>query len=251
MSLAVERFDARSWPASELDPLFEGAFPAYITADQEAKAYIGRVRECFADLNIILVEDDQVPVATGWAVPIGWIGNLAGLPTGYTDTIRRAVEGHEAGERPDTLVICGAIVRPGRTGQGLAAHLLTALRGLAPQAGCQRILAPVRPTLKPAYPLIPIETFAHWTRPDGAPLDPWLRTHWRLGGKIIAAAPRSQTMTGTVAEWETWTGMALPATGDYVIPGGLSILHVDTGEDLGTYTEPNVWVRHSNHHGDL
>jgi hypothetical protein len=51
-------------------------------------------------------------------------------------------------------------------------------------------------------------------------------------------------MTGTAAEWEAWTGMALPATGDYVIPGGLSILHLDTGEGLGTYTEPNVWVRH-------
>jgi hypothetical protein len=42
---------------------------------------------------------------------------------------------------------------------------------------------------------------------------------------------------------QAWTGMALPATGDYVIPG-LSILRLDTGEDLGTYAEPNVWVRH-------
>ena len=244
MALAVERSDARSWADSDLEPLFADAFPAFITADQEAKPYIGRVREWFADLDIIVTEDGQTPVATGWAVPIRWDGSQAGLPTGYTDTLRRAVEGHETGQQPDTLVICGGIVHPGRTGQGLAAHLLTALRGLAPRAGCQKILAPVRPTLKPAYPLTPIETFARWTRPDGAPLDPWLRTHWRLGGAIIATAPRSQTMTGTVAEWESWTGMALPATGDYVIPRGLSILHIDVPEDRGTYTEPNVWVRH-------
>jgi hypothetical protein len=38
--------------------------------------------------------------------------------------------------------------------------------------------------------------------------------------------------------------MALPATGDYVIPRGLSILHIDTEQDRGSYTEPNVWVRH-------
>ena len=75
-----------------------------------------------------------------------------------------------------------------------------------------RVIAPVRPTLKPRYPLSPIEEFARWTRPDGAPLDPWLRTHWRLGARIIATAPRSQTMTGTVAEWQAWTGMAFPAT---------------------------------------
>jgi hypothetical protein len=46
--LAVERLDARSWADAELDPLFEGAFPAFITADQVAKKYIGRVREWFA-----------------------------------------------------------------------------------------------------------------------------------------------------------------------------------------------------------
>ncbi len=244
MSLTVERSDARPWADGDLEPLFEGAFPTFITADQAAKAYVGRVREWFAGLNIIVVEDGQIPVATGWAVPVQWDGSLPGLPDGYTDTLRRAVEAHETGQQPDTLVICGGIVHPDRTGQGLAAHLLTALRSLAPQAGCQKILAPVRPTLKPAYPLIPIETFARWTRPDGAPLDPWLRTHWRLGGTIIATAPRSQTMTGTVAEWEAWTGMALPATGDYVIPRGLSILHIDTEQDRGSYTEPNVWVRH-------
>jgi hypothetical protein len=51
-------------------------------------------------------------------------------------------------------------------------------------------------------------------------------------------------MTGTVREWEAWTGMVFPATGEYVIPGGLSILQIDIGEDSGTYTEPNVWVRH-------
>jgi hypothetical protein len=51
-------------------------------------------------------------------------------------------------------------------------------------------------------------------------------------------------MTGTVSEWESWTGMALPSTGAYVIPCGLSILHIDRDENRGTYVEPNVWVRH-------
>jgi hypothetical protein len=146
--------------------------------------------------------------------------------------------------KPGTFVICGAIVRPGRTGQGLAAQLITALRDPAPQAGCQRVLAPVRPTLKPAYPLTPIDAFARWTRPDGAPRDPRLRTHPRPGGQIIATAPQAQTMTGTVQEWDARTGMLLPATGEHDIPHGLSTLHIDIDEDRGTYTEPNAWVRH-------
>jgi hypothetical protein len=51
-------------------------------------------------------------------------------------------------------------------------------------------------------------------------------------------------MTGTVADWEGWTKMALPATGEYVIPDGLSTLHIDRAADSGTYTEPNVWMQH-------
>jgi hypothetical protein len=244
MTLTAERSDARSRRDDELEPLFGGAFPAFITADQVAKKYIGRVREWFPDLNIILIDEDDVPVATGWGVPIRWNGQVADLPAGYTDTLRRAVESRERGDTPDTLVICGGIVSRDRRGQGLAGELIATLRDLAPAAGLNRVTAPVRPTLKRQYPLTPIETFARWTRPDGAPLDPWLRTHWRLGGQIIATAPRSQTMTGTVEDWQSWTGMPFPSTGEYVIPDGLSTLRMDRETDFGTYTEPNVWVQH-------
>jgi hypothetical protein len=244
MALTVERSDARPWADEQLHPLFEGAFPAFVTADQEVKRYIERVRGWFADLDIILIDEDQAPVATGWAVPITWSGDLGDLPAGYTDTLRRAVEGRERGDRPDTMVMCGGIVSRSRTRQGLAGQLIAALRDLAPGTGLTRVIVPVRPTLKPRYPLTPIETFVSWTRTDGAPLDPWLRTHWRLGGRIIATAPRSQTMTGTVEDWQSWTGMLFPSTGEYVIPDGLSTLQVDLEHDRGTYVEPNVWVRH-------
>lgn len=160
-----------------------------------------------------------------------WSGEISDLPDCYTDTLRRAVEGRERADEPDTLVIRGGIVSPARTGQGVAAELLVALRERATTAGWRRVVAPVRPTLKPRYPLTPIEEFARWTRPDGAPLDPWLRTHWRLGGRIIATAPRSQTMTGTVEEWQAWTGVAFPSTGEYVIPEGLSTLQIDREAD--------------------
>jgi GNAT superfamily N-acetyltransferase len=244
MTLAVERFDARPWSEEQLEPLFGGGFPEFISADQVVKEYIGRVREWFADLSIILLDTGDAPVAAGWGVPIRWSGDVGDLPAGYTDTLIRAVEGRERADEPDTLVICGGVVARARTGQGISAELITALRELATPAGWPRVIAPVRPTLKPRYPLTPIEEFARWTQPDGAPLDPWLRTHWRLGARIIATAPRAQTMTGTVEEWQAWTGLALPSTGEYVIPDGLSILHVDREADLGTYTEPNVWMQH-------
>jgi hypothetical protein len=170
---------------------------------------------------------------------------MADLPTGYTDSIVRAVEGHEQHVEPDTLVICGAVVLPDLKGKGLAGEVLLALRQLAGEAGWPRVIAPVRPTLKARYPVTPIETYISWTRHDGAPLDPWIRTHWRLGARILRAAPESQTMTGTVAEWERWTGLVFPDSGDYVIPGGLTVLSIDKAADLGTYVEPNVWMQHN------
>ena len=234
----------RPRPEEQLARLFADGWPAFITADQEAKRHIGRVRELFGDLELVLVGPDDVLVAAGWSVPLRWNGAPAELPGGYTDSLARAVRGHDRGEPPDTLVIAAAQVHPELRGRGIAGELLSALAGLADGNGWVRVIAPVRPTLKTRYPLTPIDRFASWTRADGAPLDPWLRTHWRLGARIIATAPRSQTMTGTVAEWERWCEMVFPESGDYVIPDGLATLHIDRDADQGTYVEPNVWLQH-------
>lgn len=244
MSLIVERFDVRTWPDDQLEALFAGAFPAFITADQVAKLYIDRVRNWFPQFNMMLIGEDAIPVATGWGVPITWNGEVEDLPTGYTDSTKRAVEVHEAGQEPDTFVICGAIVNRSLAGKGFSSELITALCDVAKEGGLERVIAPVRPTMKSRHPVMSIDTYVQQLRPDGAPVDPWLRTHWRIGGRILTTAPASQTMTGTVAEWQEWAGRDFPATGDYVIAGGLSILQIDLARDEGVYVEPNVWIQH-------
>lgn len=244
IAVTVERTDAREWSDEQMQDLFSDGFPGFIVADKLAARYIDRVRAMFPEWNLTLVDAEQQPVAGGWGIPIRWDGTVADLPLGYTDATIRAVEGREQGVTPDTFVICAAIVAGRLQGKGLAGRLLATLRDAAVTAGLERVIAPVRPVLKQRYPLIPAETFMTWTRPDGLSLDPWLRTHQRLGATILAVAPESQAMTGTVAEWEEWTGLAMPSTGDYVIPQGLSVLHVDREADLGRYAEPNIWLRH-------
>jgi GNAT superfamily N-acetyltransferase len=233
----------RPRPADQMDRLFAGGWPEFIFHDQDTERYIGRVRELFSDLELVLLDGEEI-VAAGWAVPLRWTGEINDLPSGYNDSLARAVATHEAGERPDTLAILAAQVRVDHQGRGVAGELLLALRNLAGQSGWPRVICPVRPTLKARYPLTPIERYIEWTRPDGAPLDPWIRTHWRLGARVLAPAPRSQVITGTVEEWQTWTGMAFPDSGDYIIPDGLNTLRIDRGTDQGCYVEPNVWVQH-------
>jgi GNAT superfamily N-acetyltransferase len=158
----------------------------------------------------------------------------------------RAATGHENSVPPDTLCILGAAVRPDRRGSGLAGKALAALRERAAAAGLQRVIAPVRPTLKSRYPLTPMENYASWTRHDGFHLDPWVRTHQRLGATILGpSGPHSQAITGTVAEWEDWTKLAFPETGQYVVPDALDLVQIDCQRDRGTYFETSLWMRHA------
>ena len=67
----------------------------------------------------------------------------------------------------------------------------------------------------------------------------------RMGGKITAPIPESMRITGTVTDWEAWTSMAFPESGEYVFPSGLTTMSIDRESDLGSYWEPNVWIVHA------
>jgi len=62
---------------------------------------------------------------------------------------------------------------------------------------------------------------------------------------MAKVCPRSMRITGTIAEWEQWAGMAFPESGAYVVPGALVPVEIDRAADLGVYVEPNVWVVHN------
>ncbi|MGI5485427.1 GNAT family N-acetyltransferase [Microtetraspora malaysiensis] len=228
----------------QANKIFSADWPEFIFHDPVADQYMGRVREFFEDMSLLLVDGDDQIVAGGWGVPVRWDGTADKLPGGYDDALRQAVELHENGGRPDTLVIAAAQVRRDLQGQGLAAQMLRRLADAGEQAGLTRVIAPVRPTLKARYPLTPMGRFMTWTRPDGAPLDPWLRTHQRMGAHMLCPAERSMVMTGSVADWENWVGMAFPDSGSYVVPGALALVVIDQVHDLGELIEPNVWVQH-------
>lgn len=221
-----------------------GVWPEFIFHDPLVASYIERVEAYFPRYDVLLLARGEV-VAGGWGVPLLWNGTAAALPDGgYDGAMVRAVEGHENSVEPDTLCVMAAAVKPGHQGTGLAGRVLTALRERAVSDGLRRVIAPVRPALKARYPLTPMSQFARWARGDGLHLDPWIRTHQRLGARILRPAPRSMLITGTVAEWEDWAKMAFPQTGRYVVPDALDLVRIDRAADRGTYAETNLWMRH-------
>ncbi len=220
------------------DRLSQRTFPEYMHHNQSGPLYWSRLYEKYPDFQLALLDGDEL-VAELHSLPAAWDGSLDDLPPGWDDIFPRAFESRRA---PTALFALAISVLPERQGARLSSRMINAMRDAGRQAGLDRLAAPVRPTLKAQYPLIPIERYMDWRRDDGSHVDPWLRIHERVGGRIFAAAPESMTIEAPVADWEEWTGMRLPEDGLYVIPGALAPVDVRNG--IGRHVEPNVWVVH-------
>lgn len=227
----------------EAGAAFRVKWPEFIFHDPIAKQYLAQVAECFPQYDVLLLDEGRV-VAGGWGVPIRWDGTVQDLPDGYDGAMVRAVEGHQGGVQATTFSFMAVAVGNGEVQRGMAGEVMAALRVRAAQAGLTHVIAPLRPTLKPRYPLVPMASFATWTRSDGLSIDPWIRAHQRMGAAILAPCPRSMVITGAVSEWESWTDMVFPETGAYVVPDALGLVDIDREKDIGTYVEEGLWVQH-------
>jgi hypothetical protein len=197
------------------------------------------------DFQFVLYDDaEDVVVAEGHTGPLVWDGNDDHLPPGIDQAIELVFRHGRAKAPVNTL--CALAAESPRDGRrrGLAVEILAAMRTLAERHRLEHLVAPVRPSWKQRYPLTPIERYISWRREDGQLLDPWMRVHERLGARLSATLPHSMHITGTVAEWESWTGLVFPESGDYVFPEGLATVTIDRDADHGSYWEPNVWMIH-------
>jgi GNAT superfamily N-acetyltransferase len=210
-------------------------FPEYMNHNSMGSKYWGRLYGEFPAFQLAL-EDGEELVAEVHALPVHVDSEL---PVGWDEAFER---GMELGGG-NVLCLLAIDVQTHRRGGGVAARMIEAVRTAALEAGLAAVIAPVRPTLKPSYPLIPIEQYIEWRREDGSHFDPWIRVHERAGATIAAAAPRSMTIEAAVSDWEEWTDMRFPGDGTYVVPGMLAPLEVRDG--VGVHVEPNVWLRHS------
>jgi hypothetical protein len=238
---AAERADV--W--SRAEDLDEEVWPEYNRHGDVLNRYWGRLDEDFAEFQFVLYDEESDELlAQGHTIPFPWDGTADGLPAGIDGVVVEAFDTLAEGRRPTALSALAIEIPPERQRGGLSSLMLAGMRDIAAAHGLADLAAPLRPTWKERYPLTPIDRYAAWTREDGLPFDPWIRLHVRLGGQILAAEPRSLRITGTVAEWEEWTAMRFPESGAYVFPHGLAPLEIDREADLGSYWEPNVWVRH-------
>ena len=222
----------------------EGAWPEFMYHDAVLNELFGRVIEEFAEFQFYAWDDEREEVVgVGNAIPTAWDGDVASLLDGGVDAV---VEERFAEEPSAPTVLCALqiLIAPDYRAQGLSSRMIQRMAEIGCDHGLETLIAPVRPNLKYRYPLVEMERYITWRRADGTHLDPWLRTHERLGADIARVAPESMRIPGIVAEWEEWTEMAFPETGSYVVPGALVPVDIDRERDEGLYVEPNVWMVH-------
>ncbi len=221
-------------------PLLAG-WPEFMLHDPVAGACWDLLYERFPAFQHFLLDDATGELVADFnSLPVRV--DLRALPDrGWDDVMERGTSG---GEEPNAVSAISVEVLAGRLGQGLSRLCLERMRENAAAYGFRDLVAPVRPNWKARYPLVDIGRYVEWRTDGGLPFDPWLRTHARLGGTVVRPCEESMTIPGSVSDWERWTGMSFPESGDYVVPGALALVSVDRDADRATYVEPNVWVHH-------
>ncbi|MFJ8914014.1 GNAT family N-acetyltransferase [Amycolatopsis sp. NPDC102389] len=194
---------------------------------------------------LIALDDDGEPIARALSVPLTYPAeDRRELPAhGWDEAIQWAAQDLMDGRAPDTLCALEVVVAPRMRGTGLSTPMLKALKARAAETGLKRLIVSVRPIGKEDEPDAPMEEYAVRRREDGLFADRWLRTHERLGARMIKVCPFAVTISGSIADWKEWSGVNL-VDGDNVIPGGIAPVHADVERDLGVYVEANVWMEH-------
>lgn len=219
-------------------------WPKFMLRDPVAGRYLTRLEERYAAHHLVLLDG---PTVVGYlrAVPVPWEPGQAALPSRGWDATVEAAAYADVGASQQTVSLLEAAILPKRQGEGLSSLMLALARARLAAAGVVDLVAPVRPTGKASEPDVPMPEYAGRRRDDGLPADWWLRTHVRQGAHIVGVCSVSMTVSGTVADWETWTGQRFDQSGRRHVPGALAPVHVDLDQDHAVYVEPNVWVRHS------
>lgn len=221
------------------------AWPEFMKHDPIALEYFPQLRNLFPE-TIFYICDKETIVVLGQSIPVFWDGEAKSLPdTAWDWALKTGIEAAKSGQITNTLCALEIAVSPPYRGQGLSKLALKTMRQIALEKGYRQLIAPVRPSQKHLYPLIPIKSYITWKREDGFLFDSWLRTHQRLGAKILKAAEKSMQIEGTIQDWESWTKTVFPGSGKYIVEGALVPVSIDYKSNTGVYVEPNVWMLHS------
>ncbi|MDY7225118.1 non-ribosomal peptide synthetase [Hyalangium rubrum] len=227
-----------------MDALHADSWPEYFLANRAVRELWPRLATEFPDYQLALVNEQGAVVGVGNAIPFAWDGSPEGLPRGWDEALERAFSHSGREARPNTLLMLTVVVAQGVHGQGLSALMLRALKNLGHVHKLERLVVAVRPVGKVEHPELDLEVYCHQRREDGLLRDNWLRTHERLGARILRVEPRSQHVVAPLADWQRWSGQSFTASGNHPVREALLPVRIDVEAGVGEYHDPSVWMEH-------
>ncbi len=249
--MSTERFQVITPSHADYRNLVRGltreVWPEFMLHDAVANELWHELLDRFPNYQLALLDKAKNRVA-GMAnsFPIRWDDSLEDLPQdGWDWAFQEAVKNHKNGVIPNYHCAIQIVLRHEYQGQGLSQPMVRAVRAVSKAQGLQALIIPIRPSEKSKYPLTSPDDYIRWKTEEGFPFDAWLRVHVRAGATVIKVCHESKTIRGTRAEWENWTGLKIPQSGQYIIDGALNPIDVNLEKDEGIYIEPNVWIVHA------
>jgi GNAT superfamily N-acetyltransferase len=226
--------------------LTKEVWPEFMLHDRVANQNWRELFDRFLEYQLALYDTAKHRVAgMGNSFPLRWDEGLENLPeAGWDWAFEEAVRNHKQGVKPNFHCAIQIVVRPEYRGQGLSMPMVQAVRAVTKSKGLRSLIIPLRPSDKHRYPLTSLDDYITWKNEKGFPFDPWLRVHVRAGARVIKVCHNSKHIRGSRTEWENWTGMKFPQSGQFIIEGALNPISVDLEKEEGVYIEPNVWIVH-------
>ena len=242
MDLTQVTFKERPDLFDQQEKICGRAFPEFLYYSDTVADYWDKMVSYYDKFQLMLLKQDQV-IAVINCLPMDLDVSEKALPDDAFDwAFAKSISDYESGKKLNAAVGVQIVVARAFQGKGVSRTALELLKRACRQRGLEKFIIPVRPTLKSRYPLQDMEDYIQWMREDGLPFDPWLRVHVRCNGHMVRVCRHAVEIKGTIAQWEKWTKMAFPQSGEYIVAGALCPVFIDRDSDIGRYVEPNVWV---------
>lgn len=220
------------------------SYPEFMLHDPISNNYWTDLFKVFPDFQFLLMLNNDI-VGAANSIPFYWNKILEELPEeGWDWVLKKGFLDKSKNRKPNMLSGLQIVIRDEFRGKGISYIIIREMIRIARNKGFQYLIIPVRPSQKSKYPKISIEEYIRWKRTDKLPFDPWIRVHVKLGGKVIKPCHRAMYISGSISDWENWTGLKFPKKGEYLIEGALTPIKIDYSKNIGEYIEPNVWIAH-------
>lgn len=241
--------DRPQWVQRAADLSVE-VWPQFMLQDSSDTKYWEWLKRVLPDYQFLFTDETGDIVGAGYTVPLAKDYSSDLLPEGWSAVLEQGFRDYQNGLRPSSASALSINIAKKHQGKGLSHLILKEMRQQIFRKGLRALIAPVRPMLKSQFPDVLMEEYLQWKSKEGAPFDPWIRAHLKQGGRMVRIAHNSMKISGTVNDWEKWTGQNFKTSGLYVVSGALSRVSVNLENNSGEYFDPNVWIIHLPSSGD-